>query len=175
MEHTLTTYEVAGVRITETEEEKIFRSENYNMNFNKKTGYTEMWGRTYEENPVEPPFNSIMDIEITTICKGPGGKICPFCYHSNGIKGKNMSFEVFKGVIDKQPYLCQVALGADAHGVSNPDMFKMMHYARSKGIVPNLTIADVSDEVADELANVAGAVAVSVYHHAGVDIAYELY
>jgi radical SAM protein with 4Fe4S-binding SPASM domain len=49
----------------------------------------------------------------------------------------------------------------------------MMAYARDKGIIPNLTIADVSEEVAGKLAAVAGAVAVSVYQHAGFDVAYD--
>lgn len=95
------------------------------------------------------------------------------CYKANNLKGRNMSFSQFKNIIDKMPWLTQIAIGADAHGTTNPELFDMMHYARSKGIIPNLTIADVSDEVADKLASVAGAVAVSVYKHAGVDVAYD--
>jgi len=56
-----------------------------------------------------------------------------------------------------------VAFGADSEATSNPDLWKMADYCRSVGIVPNLTVANVSDEVADKLAKVMGAVAVSRY------------
>ena len=163
---------IHGVEIRETEEHKIYRSENYNMNFNKITGFMQRWGKTKDEDPEYNPFPEILDIEITTVCNGPNNKLCPFCYKSNNPNGHNMTFDQFKNIIDKMPFLTQIALGADAQGITNPDMFKMMSYARSKGIVPNLTIADVSDDVAKKLANVAGAVAVSVYKHAGYDVAF---
>ena len=167
------TYEIAGVKITENEEWKIYRSTNYNMNFNKNTGYTQTWGADYKDDPDYGPFPSILDVEITTVCNGPNNRLCPFCYKSNNQNGHNMTFDQFKNIIDKMPFLTQTALGADAQGVTNPDMFKMMEYARSKGITPNLTIADVSDEVADKLSSLAGAVAVSVYKHAGFDVAFD--
>lgn len=160
-----------GVMI-DTENAKLFRSENANWSYDKTTGFTMMWGKTPDEDVEVWPFPQILDIEVTTKCKGPNNKLCSFCYKSNNPNGYNMPFEHFKTIIDKMPWLQQIALGADAHGTANPDMFKMMHYARSKGIVPNLTIADVSDEIAEKLANVAGAVAVSVYSHAGFDVAF---
>jgi hypothetical protein len=166
-------YNIAGVEITETNTHKFFRSADYNMNFDKSTGFTQMWGTSEEDNPPSAPFPSILDIEITTKCNGPGGKLCGFCYKSNNPKGHNMTLSQFKNIIDKMPFLTQCALGADAQGTTNPDMFYMMQYARDKGIIPNLTIADVSEEVAGKLSSVAGAVAVSVYKHAGFDIAYD--
>jgi len=164
---------ISGVDIVETETFKRFSSDNYNLIFNKKNGFTQMWGSTKEDDPSSAPFPSILDIEITTKCNGPAGKLCNFCYKSNNPNGYNMPFEHFKNIIDKMPFLTQCALGADAQGITNPDMFPMMEYARSKGVVPNLTIADVSNSVAQKLAQVAGAVAVSVYKHAGVDVAYD--
>lgn len=160
-------------QMLETDALKCFRSEEANFNFNKETGYTEMWGKTHDDDVEVWPFPNILDIEITTICNGPDNKLCSFCYKGNTPNGYNMPFEHFKNIIDKMPWLQQTALGADAQGITNPDMFKMMHYARSKGIIPNLTIADVSEEVADKLANVAGAVAVSVYRHAGMNVAFD--
>lgn len=70
------------------------------------------------------------------------GMLVHNCYKSNNPDGHNMSLDEFKNVIDKMPWLTQCAIGADAHGTTNPDLFKMMQYARSKGIVPNLTLAD---------------------------------
>ncbi len=149
---------------------KEFRSENYNFNFNLKTGYFERYGKTEEEDPIYSEFGpEILDIEITTSCKGSRnseGKhiLCPFCYKSNNPNGINMSFDTFKTILDKMPpTLTQIAFGVDAQAESNPDLWKMMEYARSKNIIPNLTVADISDEVADKIASLAGACAVSRY------------
>lgn len=153
---------------------RICRSKFYSYNMNMETGEFARWGITPEHDPKAAPFPEILDLEVTEICNGPNNKPCSFCYHSNvGHRGRNMTLNQFKNIIDKMPFLTQCALGADAHGTTNPDMFAMMDYARSKGIIPNLTIAQISDEVADKLVSVAGAVAVSVYKHAGVDIAYD--
>lgn len=161
-------------KMFENETTKCLRSETNNFNFNKVTGSMQRWGRTLEEDPKYAPFPEILDIEITEICNGPANKLCSFCYKSNSADPtrRNMSFETFKAIIDKMPFLTQCALGADAQGKTNPDMFKMMHYARSKGIIPNITLADTNKETAMQLAMVAGAVAVSVYKHAGFDVAY---
>jgi hypothetical protein len=75
-----------------------------------------------------------------------------------------MSFETFKAVLDKFPkVLTQIAIGADSHATSNPDLWKMMEYSRSIGITPNITVADISDETADLLIKYCGATAVSRY------------
>lgn len=158
-------------RILETTNWKFMRGD-VNFNFNKQTGFMQRWGETKEHDPDFAPCPEILDIEITTKCNGPANKLCGFCYKSNNPNGHNMTFDQFKNIIDKMPFLTQCALGADAQGVTNPDMFQMMEYARSQGIMPNLTIADVSEEVAAKLASVAGAVAVSVYKHAGFDVAF---
>lgn len=67
--------------------------------------------------------------------------------------------------------LTQVAIGSDSTCTMNPDIWKIMEATRNAGIVPNITVADVSDEVADNLAKYCGAVAVSVY--ADKDICYD--
>ncbi len=86
------------------------------------------------------------------------------CYKSNNSNGYNMPLSTFKEIIDKMPTcLTQVALGADAQCESNPEIWDMMKYARSKGIVPNITVADIADETADKLVEHCGAVAVSRY------------
>ena len=59
---------------------KYLMSENLNYMFNRKSGFSAVWGATKEEDPDYSPFGPfIADIEVTTICKGPGGKLCPFC------------------------------------------------------------------------------------------------
>lgn len=158
--------------IIETETWKYMRGD-VNFNFNKQTGFMQRWGKTKEEDPDFAPCPEILDIEVTTNCNGPANKLCGFCYKSNNPNGHNMTLDQFKNIIDKMPFLTQCALGADAQGITNPDLFPMMEYARSQGIIPNLTIADVSEEVAAKLASVAGAIAVSVYKHAGFDVAFD--
>jgi len=150
---------------------KIVRSESYNYDFNSVTGFFARWGKTRDDDPQIAPESEILDIEVSTICKGPGGKLCKFCYKANTPNGKNMSFETFKIIVDKMKYsqedkrigITQLAIGADAQCESNPDIWKMMEYSRKCHIIPNITIADISDETADKLSSLAGAVAVSRY------------
>ena len=143
---------------------KTFRSPDYNYNFDTNNGNFVRWGKDYDDDPKLAPMPEILDFEITEICAGPGGIPCPFCYKSNTPdKGKYTSFEVAKNVIDKMSFVTQIAFGVDAQCTSNPDTFKIMEYARSKGIVPNVTVADISNDTADKLAELCGAVAVSRY------------
>lgn len=154
------------LEITETKDSKKVSSSNYNYFFDKKTGYFERYGATKEEDPTIAPGPEIADIEVTTICNGVNGKLCKHCYKSNTPKGNNMSLDTFKKIFDaisKNRILTQIAFGADASATANPDLFKMMKYSRDNGVVPNITVADISDEIAEKLASVCGAVAVSRY------------
>jgi hypothetical protein len=160
------------MKMFETDNSKVFRSKDINFNFNKVNGFTMTWGNTLKDDPDVCPYgNMILDIEITDICKGVGNEgPCPWCYKSNTAHNKsNMSFEMFKTIMDKMPkyngvpLLQQIALGLDAQCESNPDVWKMMEYSRTIGVIPNVTVADISDEVADKLVNVVGAASVSRY------------
>ncbi len=164
--------------LVDSDQIKLLRSEDYNYNFNKTTGYFERWGINQTHNPFKSFFGpEIADIEITTICNGPGGKLCPFCYKGNTNTGHNMTIDEFKKIFHKIPKtLTQIAFGADAGGITNPDLFKMMEYCRTNDynqVIPNITVADITDEIADKLASLAGAVAVSFYKHAGKDYCYD--
>lgn len=86
------------------------------------------------------------------------------CYKSNNPNGKNMSFETFKTIFDKLPdTMTQIAFGADASCEANPDIWKMMEYCRKNNVVPNITVADISEDTAVRLSSLCGAVAVSHY------------
>ncbi len=144
---------------------KIVRSKYYNYFFNKKTGLFARWGKDKETDPEFSPIGpELVDMEISTVCSGLG-KPCKFCYKSNTKKGKNMSLEVFKRVFDKLPK----NVGQIAYGIgdidSNPDMFKIFEYTRSKGVIPNVTIngCNLKDDYAKKLSKLCGAVAVSKY------------
>lgn len=224
----------------ETETEKILRSPNTNYNFNKLTGYTEMWGKTKDEDIIYSDVGPhILDLEISTICDGYKNKgRCPQCYKiTPDLVEQNMSFETFKKILDslaidcfkitfengsviyatenvmfnvstdipedefpptdddiptipervkdisvddilktsegflkivsKEPakryLLQQIAFGSGSFGIENPEVFEMMSYARSVGIIPNITVANLSDESADKFSKLCGAMSVSCY------------
>ena len=66
------------VKIIETKDSKVLKSESYNFVFNKKTGMFARWGKTQDEDPIMG-MPEIADIEITTSCSGPDGAPCKFC------------------------------------------------------------------------------------------------
>lgn len=142
---------------------KTFKSPNYNFVFDTKSGFFARWGKTKEDDPEFSPFGpEIMDIEISTICS----RGCSWCYKSNDYIGKNMSFETFKDIFDTFPkHLTQIAFGiGDIDG--NPDLWKIMRYCRENQVIPNITINGerMTSELYNRLADVCGAVAVSLYN-----------
>jgi len=88
------------IKIFENADKKILKSEAYNFVFDKKTGYFARWGKTKDEDP-QFGMPEIADIEITTKCTGPGGKLCKFCYKNNTPMGDNMSIDTFEKVLNK--------------------------------------------------------------------------
>lgn len=165
-------------KIFENKDIKAYKSEHYNTIFDKNTGYFERWGKNRVDDPQEAPAPEIADICITTICSGipneNGEKtVCPYCYKSCTNTGHNMTFDTFKNIFDRfdKSILGQIALGVDSEGTANPDMFKMMHYMRDNGVIPNLTIANISLDTANKLSVVAGACAVS--HHGNKNVCYD--
>lgn len=159
-------------KILENSDVKKLLSDNYNYVFNKKTGFFARWGATEDEDPQFSPFGpEIADIEITTICN----RGCKYCYKSNTGSGEYMSFDNFKKLFNKFPRtLTQIAMGADDTLKSNPDIWKIMDYCRNNDyqyIVPNVTVAEVDDQTADNLAKYCGAVAVS--RHLNKEVCYD--
>jgi hypothetical protein len=140
-------------------------SDNFNHFFRKADGYSATWGKNKEDDPAFSPYGPLIaDIEITTICHGPNGVPCSFCYKANTPNGHNMTLETFKKVLDKLPRTVgQIAFGIDATATANPEIWDIFQHTRDNWIVPNLTVAQVSDEVADKISSLAGACAVSLY------------
>lgn len=149
------------------------QSNDYNWIFDTDNGTFVRWGKCMDDDPKMSPIGpEIADIEISTICNGPNGIPCSFCYKSNTGIGYNMSLDDFKIVIDKiaeTGNLTQVALGiGDIDG--NPDLINILKYCREISIVPNITINgfNINKEFngksyAEWLAKYCGAVAVSDY------------
>lgn len=155
---------------------KAIYSKEYNCRYRFIDGYMERWGRT-EDDDNTPGVPEVVDCEVTTICKGPGGVLCPFCYKANTPNGRNMSFDTFKTVFDKlPPTVQQIAFSADANLSSNPDLFDMMAYCWTNPrfpVVPSISVAELDYATAYRLLTEAtpGCVAVSLY--ADYDICYD--
>ena len=155
---------------------------SFNMMFRKSDGLTAKWGRTMDDDPTHCPWgNEIADIEIATACRGIRGidkatgktsvndcdrRVCDFCYKSNQPNGSYMSFDTFKVIFDKmnQPKtMTQIAFGVDAECRTNPDVWRIMDYCNKNGVTPNVTVADIDHETAENIVKRCGACAVSCY------------
>lgn len=161
--------------IFESPEAKEVRSEAYSYSFSKRTGDFARWGKTKEDDPERAPFPEIMDIEIATACDGigdtsaqKGASPCRFCYKANKRAGEQMSLETFKKIFAKIGIgtpLTQIAFGiGNLYG--HDDMWGIFKHTRDNGVIPNVTINgwELTDEIADKLASLMGAVAVSRYN-----------
>ncbi len=151
--------------IKDTPSYKTVTTDSYNMIFNKRDGTMLRWGKTHDDDPQLALLGpEILDLEISTgDCSGK----CSWCYKSNSVgNGKHMTLETFKLILDKMgKQLTQVALGI-TNANANPDFISIMEYAKSKGVVPNFTLAGygMNLELLERCSELAGAIAVSVYH-----------
>jgi len=124
------------------------------------------------DDPEMSPFGpEILDLEVTDICHGVDGKHCQYCYKSNTLNGKNMSFETFKTIIEKINYnsqLTQVAFGLGSTASENPELWAMCDFLRENHIIPNGTVAQLDDHHAKMIVSKFGGCAVS--YHGSFDI-----
>jgi len=150
----------------EGKKKKVFFSEGYNFVYNKDNGFFARWGKTKEDDPECSPFGpELVDMELSTVCHGINGVICPFCYKSNTSRGENMSLDTFRKVFEKIPKTVgQIAFGIGSID-ANEEMFDIFQHCRDNGVVPNVTINGdrMTDFHVKELARLCGAVAVSRY------------
>ena len=163
------------MKVINNEFVKGIKSENFNTIFHKDNGYTLTWGKNTGDDPQLCPFGPLLiDVEITEICKGPGGVPCEFCYKANHPHKKDyMSLDTWKKILNNLPtqIIQQIAFGVDAQCESNPDTLDILQYTRDMGIVPNITVADITQEKANQLTQLCGGVAVSRYENK--DICYD--
>lgn len=146
-------------------------SQSYNSVLDMRTGFFHRYGRTKNEEPKWCQFGpEIADIEISTgDCSGG----CPHCYKSNvASNGKHMSERTFQSILEMLPdTVGQIALGVtdpDRH----PQLVDILRACREYDIVPNLTVSAPGCRQLSTISairNLAGAVAVSVYEHVGLE------
>ena len=143
---------------------KVLIGTDYNYIFIKENGFFQRWGTTIDDDPLYSPIGpEILDIEVSV---NGCPNACSFCYKSNtNEEPTNMDLDTFKSIINKIPKtLTQVAFGIT--GIqTNPDFIPMMEYCREIGIVPNFTLSgiDLTDEIAERVSSISGALAVSAY------------
>lgn len=148
------------VKILDTETTKHLRSERYNFDFCKRTGFFARWGADRNDDP-EVGLPELADIELSTICQ----QGCRFCYKDNRSRGHNMTLDTFQQVLAKLPK----SVGQIAFGIgdlnSNPDLWDILQHCRDQDVVPNITIngSGTQPEHYRWLARTCGAVAVSRY------------
>lgn len=161
---------------------KYIVSEDYNLFFNKETGFTARWGVTQDDDPQWSPFGpEILDLEISSAadndvnrdnpfhihtnhgCRGLG--CSKFCYKRNRQSGSvHMSLDTFKGIMDRMPRsLCSIAFGVLSPIEQHPQVWDIFEECRRRDVVPCVTINQkVSEATAQKLSGLCGAVAVSV-------------
>lgn len=81
----------------QNEKVKVFRSEDYNYNFSKETGYFERWGKELKDDPDYAPLPEISDIEVTTICSKKCSECSPAGTKVLTINGEKNIEEVKEG------------------------------------------------------------------------------
>jgi MoaA/NifB/PqqE/SkfB family radical SAM enzyme len=156
-------------KISEDTRYKLLRSPTYNYCFDKTNGLFLCWGKNVKDDPAYSPYGPVLlDVELSTICSGINGTPCTWCYKSNTPKGHNMSLETFKKIFHKIPRtLTQVAFGI-GNLSANPELWDILTYCRNNPynyVIPNITIngAHLTDEYAERLVKLCGAVSVSCY------------
>lgn len=151
--------------IVENDLIKVCQGPDYNYSFSKTNGFFARWGRRKSHNPSFSPCGpELLDVEIETSCNGINGKICQYCYKSNTPNGTYMPFATYKDIFKKFPAsTCQIAFGVSSQCNSNPDCWDIFNYTRENGVIPNVTVAQIDDETAMELARVMGAVSVTAH------------
>ncbi|MDG2647473.1 radical SAM protein [Vibrio parahaemolyticus] len=140
-----------------------FKDLGYTAVFNSVTGF---FARIPDKDNPEPFWSphgpELMDISITNWCD----KGCSFCYKSSTNRGKHMSLDDYKLIINQAAEMgtFQVALGG-GNPNQHPDFIEILEYTKLKGIVPNYTSngRGLSDEVLEATKRCCGAVAISAY------------
>lgn len=160
------------LQIINNDDVKAVKSEQYNTAFSKIDGTFIRYGSTLDDDPFMAPAFEHLDWLISRKCLWN----CDHCYQSNVYNGDTISLENFTQWFDKlhalNPIWCQVAYGIGSLECI-PHLPEILHYTRSKGIIPNITIAShevtaldnpiVSTNI-DAIARYCGAMAISDYN-----------
>jgi len=104
----------------------------------------------YRRFPWLAPYPQAIEVEVTTRCHLK----CTICEHTYwSEKGRDMSFEEFKGIIDQFPKLKWIGLTGIGSSFLNRDYLRMLRYLKSKSIYVELfdSFTQIDEKVAKEL------------------------
>lgn len=104
---------------------------------------------------------TLVDIQITRRCRMG----CPHCYVSSDPSAEDMPFEAALEALDAiaDAGVCQLAIGG-GEPLLHPRLVEILHHARERGLVPNLTTTgdEMTPGILRALADCCGAVALSL-------------
>jgi radical SAM protein with 4Fe4S-binding SPASM domain len=104
---------------------------------------------------------TLVDLQLTSRCRMG----CPHCYASAGPEGRDLPYEDVGRVLDAiaDAGVCQLAIGG-GEPLLHPSLVEVLHAARERGLVPNLTTTGdgMTPRVLRALADCCGAVALSL-------------
>jgi radical SAM protein with 4Fe4S-binding SPASM domain len=139
-------------------------SDAYNFAGDTETGITMRWGRSIEEHPRWAPWPELADISISNHCTAG----CAYCYRDSKDDRSFMSLDEYEAVLDALTHphwgsVFQVALGG-GEPLEHPEFIQILEATKQRGIVANFTTnaRHVSAKMAEQIAGLVGAVAVSV-------------
>jgi len=140
--------------------------------------WSEKYADTYENSDGKTRYNlrrkrafspvpETVDVAINTYCSFG----CSFCYMDATKKGKHMSLETFKIIIegfDEPPYQMAFGGGSPTH---HPQFVEVLKMTREMGIIPNYTTEgdNLTDEILEATNKYCGGVALTAHLWKGKD------
>lgn len=107
----------------------------------------------YRRFPRLAPYPEAIEVEVTTRCHLK----CTICEHTYwNEKGKDMSLEEFKHIVDQFPKLKWIGLTGIGSSFLNKDYLEMLKYLKSKSIYVELfdTFTQIDERLARELVEI---------------------
>lgn len=146
--------------IIASEFDKVFKSEDYEVFFNSKTGLEVSRGTNGKPDPFMTQLPLLLDIGVMGSCQNN----CEFCYQGDGDE-PDMTLENFKLIIDQtKHHVNQVALGGRGDPNKHEQFEEIVKYARKNNVIPSYTTSAINLTNREiEISKMCGAVAVSDY------------
>lgn len=107
----------------------------------------------YARFPRLTPYPKAIEVEVTTRCHLK----CTICEHTYwNEKGRDMSFEEFKHIVDQFPKLKWMGITGIGSSFLNKDYLKMLRYLKSRSVYVELfdTFTQIDAKVAEELVEI---------------------
>lgn len=114
---------------------KVLISPAFQLMSHKEIGSDEWIGKSSYFNMFPSPYPLFLDIEVTTKCNLKCDKCARTIYN---MKSEDMVFDYFCEIIDSCVPLLRINFVGLGEPLMNPDIFRMINYCSSKGIITSL-------------------------------------